>query len=176
MLYFLLFVEVPAFNGSNSSEAGPVATPSRAATPYTDTSTIDDSSAISSDDSDEFTLGHTRLTRNTSSLRGAKRARVQQRGMGRGRAPRRRLGRGRAPRRRLVRNVCTAGRAVGPMGVASSVLDSLSATIWEKKEPSSLSRNYILTPGPTTPVDRSMMAVDLFCRFFFYRCSFGPNS
>ena len=112
MLYFLLFIEVPAFNGSNSSETGPVATPSRAATPYTDTSTIDDSSAISSDDSDEFTLGHTRHIRNTSSLRGAKRARVQQRGMGRGRAPRRRLGRGRAPRKRLVRNVRTAGRAV----------------------------------------------------------------
>ena len=103
-----------------------MSTPYRAA--YT--SSIDDSSAISSDDSDEFTLGHTRRTRNTSSSRGAKRARVQESG----------VGRGRAPRRRLVRNVRTAGRAVGPMGVASSVLDFLSETIWEKKEPSSLSR------------------------------------
>ena len=65
--------------------------------------------------------------------------------------------------------IYSVGSTVGLVGAATAVFDPLSETIWQKKEPTSFSRNYMLTPGLTTPVDSSMSGVDLFCRFF------GPN-
>ena len=148
-------------------------------TQSTDTS-LSDYSSISSDETDESMLAQP----SNSSSRGAKRARMQQRAARRGRGVRRGRGarrgrgvrRGRGTRRgrgasrgrgaRTGSNIHSVGSTVDLVGAATSVLDPLSETIWQKKEPTSFSRNYMLTPGPTTPVDSSISAVDLFCRFF----------
>ena len=64
----------------------------------------------------------------------------------------------------LASSVRNTGSTISPVGVASSLLDSLNERIHYR------SHNYILNTGPiNTPVNRSMSAVNLFCHFLLMK-------